>query len=218
MPDLPRDVTIVIADDHPLFRDGLRKLLESEPGFCVVGEAADGADAVRLVREQAPDVLLLDLSMPRTGGLEALRAMADGPTRVIILTAAIRQTEVLHALQLGARGVVLKEAATRQLIDDIRHVVAGKLIVGEETVEDLVQALRHPSAVSRGRQYGLTPRERDIVSAVAAGRSNREIADQFAISVQTVKHHLTSIFDKTGVSSRLELAIFASRHRLAADD
>src|SRR5688572_5468646 len=115
MRDAHRQVRIAIADDHQIFRDGLKRLLESEPGFKVVAEAADGVDAVRVAREAKPDILLLDVAMPRMGGIEAMCAPDVGSTRVILLTAAIDPGELLLAVQLGARGVVLKESATRDL-------------------------------------------------------------------------------------------------------
>jgi len=212
MPDVSRRVRIAIADDHPIFRDGLRRLLESEPGFEVVAEAADGVEAVRVAREVRPDVLLLDVAMPHMGGIETLSAPDVGrsSTRVILLTAAIEPHELLRAVQCGVRGVVLKESATRQLIEGIHRVMEGKLLIGEEVADDLAQAVQQAGA-QRDRPYGLTPREVEIVEAIAAGESNREIADRLGISLQTVKHHLTSIFDKTGSSTRLELALFAIR-------
>lgn len=215
-PDVPGSVRIVIADDHPIFRDGLKKLLESEPGFVVVGQAADGVEAVRLARTLAPEVMLLDLAMPRLGGLESLAALEQGSTRVMILTAAISESAIYRAIQLGARGVVLKESATRKLVDDIRRVVAGGYVVGDEVLDNLVDAVRRAGAAPK-RPFNLTPRELEIIVAVATGRSNRDIASQLAISVQTVKHHLTSIFDKTGVSSRVELALFAVRQGLVEE-
>lgn len=206
-------VRIAIADDHEIFRDGLRRLLESEPGFQVVAEGADGFDAVRLTREMQPDVVLLDVAMPRMGGLETLAAPEMQTTRVILLTATIEPSELLRAVQLGARGVVLKESATRQLIDGIRRVMEGKFLIGSTVADDLAHAVRQLGA-NKERRFGLTPREVEIIDAIAAGDSNREIATRLNISLQTVKHHMTSIFDKTGTSTRLELALFAIRQGL----
>ena len=217
MRDMPRQVRIAIADDHQIFRDGLRRLLESEPGFKVVAEAADGVDAVRAARETKPDVLLLDVAMPRMGGIEAMGASDVGLTRVILLTAAIEPGELLRAVQFGARGVVLKQSATRDLIDGIHRVMDGKLLIGGEIADDLAQAVRQANA-QRERPYSLTAREVEIVEAIVAGDSNRDIALRLNISLQTVKHHLTSIFDKTGTSSRLELALFAIRQGIAEAD
>ena len=217
MRSVPRQVRIAIADDHPIFRDGLKRLLESEPGFKVVAEAADGVDAIRVAQEVKPDVLLLDVAMPRMGGIEAMGTPEVGLTRVILLTAAIDPNELLRAVQFGARGVVLKESATRDLIDGIHRVMDGKLLIGAEIADDLAQAVRQTGS-QRDRPYGLTPREIEIIDAIAAGDSNREIGVRLNISLQTVKHHLTSIFDKTGTSSRLELALFAIRHGIVEAD
>lgn len=212
----PDPVTVAIADDHPIFRDGLRKLLESEPGFRVVGEAADGSMARALAERERPDVLLLDLAMPKMGGLEVLEAIRATAARVIVLTAAISDANVLRAIQLGASGIVLKETASRQLLSDIRRVMSGDFVMGPEVLSELVTASRREEREPTTRPFNLTTRERELVAAVVGGRSNKEIADQMGISIQTVKHHLTNIFDKTGVSSRLELALFALRQGLAA--
>lgn len=214
-------VRIVIADDHPIFRDGLRRLLETEPDLKVVGEACDGAEAVKLARQLKPDILLLDLAMPRHPGLEALREMSgSGPNgvRVILLTAAAEKNQIVEALQLGARGVVLKDSATQLLLRSIHTVMSGEYWVGRESVSNLVQYLRTLVQASgeeaRQRKFGLTPRELEVVSAVVAGYSNKEIAEHFKISEDTVKHHLSNIFDKLGVSTRLELALFAVNQAL----
>jgi DNA-binding NarL/FixJ family response regulator len=211
MREPPRQVRIAIADDHQIFRDGLKRLLESEPGFTVVAEAADGVDAVHMSRRAMPDVLLLDVARPRMGGIEVMSAPELASTHVILLTAAIDSSDLFRAVQSGARGVVLKEAATRDLIDGIHKVMEGKLLIGSEVADDLAQAARQAGGVQRDRPYGLTAREIEILDAIAAGDSNREIAVKLNISLQTVKHHLTSVFDKTGTSTRLELALFAIR-------
>ncbi len=216
-------IRILIADDHAIFRDGLRKLLEAEPGLHVVGEAADGGEALRLAGQLKPDILLLDLAMPRVPGLLALREMAKAApyTRTIVLAAVVEPRQTLEALQLGARGVILKESATSLLLKSIRAVRAGQYWVGNAAVSDLVMTLRDlksvPDDESRKKRFGLTPRELEIVSAIVAGYTNKDISEKFHISEQTVKHHLTNVFDKLGVSNRLELALFAVNHRLVED-
>jgi two-component system, NarL family, nitrate/nitrite response regulator NarL len=215
-------IRILIADDHPIFRDGLRRLLEAEEGLEVLGEASDGAEAVKLARQMKPDILLLDLAMPKHPGLEALRDLSTAPgaspVRVILLTAAAEKSQIVEALQLGARGVVLKDSATQLLLKAIHTVMSGEYWVGRESVSNLVQYLRTlmQSSVDEARQrkFGLTPRELEIVSAVVAGYANKEIAEYFKISEDTVKHHLSNIFDKLGVSTRLELALFAVNQAL----
>ena len=215
-------VRILLADDHPIFRDGLRRLLEAEPDLKVIGEACDGAEAVKMAQQLKPDILLLDLAMPRMPGLEALREMSSGPAsnsvRVILLTAAAEKKQIVEALQLGARGVVLKDSATQLLLKSIHTVMSGEYWVGRESVSNLVQYLRNlvqsSGEEAKQKKFGLTPRELEIVSAVVAGYSNKEIAEYFKISEDTVKHHLSNIFDKLGVSTRLELALFAVNQAL----
>jgi two-component system, NarL family, nitrate/nitrite response regulator NarL len=214
-----RKTRILIADDHTIFRDGLRRLLESEPEFQVTGEAGDGAEALQLAQQLKPDVLLLDLAMPRMPGLETLRELATqgSPVRTILLTAAIEKRQIIEALQMGARGVIMKDAATTLLMKGIRTVMNGQFWVGREAVADMVGYLRDKAAQQPpppGKAYGLTKRELEILSTIVSGLSNKEIAQKFSLSEDTVKHHLTNIFDKVGVSSRLELALFALNHHL----
>jgi two-component system, NarL family, nitrate/nitrite response regulator NarL len=210
---------VLIADDHPGFRDAVRRMLEAEASFTVVGQASEGAEAAQKARQLKPDVLLLDLAMPSRSGIEALRDLASSPSpiRTIVLTAAIDRFQLVEALRLGAYGVVLKDSATEVLSAAIRGVMSGHYWVAREMVDGLIEALRSVvSTPSRSPQkkFGLTERELGIVETVVAGYSNRDIASRFSISQQTVKHHLSSIFDKIGVSSRLEVAVFAINHGL----
>ena len=216
-------VRILIADDHPVFRHGLRMLLQAEPGMEVVGEAADGAEAVRLARELKPDVLMLNLAAEETSGSEVLRQIVDfsPPVRTILFTVAAKRQQIVQALQLGARGVLLEDESTQTVIQSIRMVMAGKYWISRENISDLVQVLRGSQKRSRKEtkrmNRRLSARELQIVSAVVTGCMNRDIAQKFSLSEDTVKHHLTNIFDKLGVSNRLELAILALSRGLVSN-
>ncbi len=216
-------IRIVIADDHPIVREGLRILLQSQPDFDLVGEAADGREAVRVCARLQPDVLLLDILMPGGGGLDALTAIAaEAPSvRTILLTGACEPHQLVTALTAGARGVLLKESAVPILFKCIRSVAAHHYWIGRNDVIGLVEALRAAAAAAavparQDRTFGLTPRELEIVAGIAAAETNKEMGVRLSIRESTIKHHLRNIFDKTGVFSRLELAVFALNHGLAS--
>jgi two-component system nitrate/nitrite response regulator NarL len=213
---------ILLADDHAMFRDGLKRLIALEPDLRVVGESGDVASAIRQTAQLQPDVVLLDMAMPGGGGLDVLKALSTGPptkTRAIVLTAASARSSLIEALQLGARGIVLKESVAGIAFTAIRAVMRNDYWVGDCEVAGLVQAIlrlmtKNDNGDRKGNRFGLTPREMDIVPQVAAGASNKDIAQLFSLREDTVKHHLSNIFDKLGVGSRLELAIFAINHGL----
>jgi two-component system nitrate/nitrite response regulator NarL len=219
MPERSQTIRIVIADDHPIFRDGLRRLLDADSRFKVVGEAGDGIEAVAQVSRLTPDILLLDLAMPRANGLTALQELSELglPVRSVLLTAAIDRDDTVTALQLGARGVILKEAATKLLYRCLQAVMADEYWVGHERVHDIVQHL-HAATRRAGDPatpaQTLTPRELQIVGAIVEGASNKDIGQQLDLGEQTVKNHLSHIFDKLGVSNRLELALYVIHHKL----
>jgi two-component system, NarL family, nitrate/nitrite response regulator NarL len=214
----PEPIRILIVDDHPLVRDGLRALLTPHPEFRVIGEAADGDEALRLAIELQPDVMLLDFSMPRKSGLEVMRELNGGLPRVrtILMTAGVEKLDMVRMLQQGVKGLVLKGSPTELLFKCIRKVHRGELWIGRETMTDLVDLLSMAEDhASRGqRDFGLTPREREIIRLIVEGETNKAIAQRLSIGEDTVKHHLTSSFNKTGTSSRLELALFARDHGL----
>jgi DNA-binding NarL/FixJ family response regulator len=217
-------IRVVVADDHPVVRFGVKNMLESELGFEVVGEAEDGDVAITETLELEPDILLLDVQMPRLPGLEALRAIMSRSPRVkiIMLTSTISTQQVIEALQIGARGIVLKDAVAGDLSKSMRAVLSGDYWIGGERVVNLVAALnelmKQAAATPEKKTYGLTPRELEVVTCIVEGCSNKDVAKQFAISEETVKRHLSNIFDKTGVSTRLELALFAIAHKLVTLD
>lgn len=213
-------VNVLIADDDPIVRQAVRSVLEASGQFCVVGEAEDGKLAAELVRATPPDVLLLDLLMPNLPGLEALRVLttAGVEVRTLLLCSAISTKQVLEALQLGARGVVLKGRVT-ELLPALDAVMHGQYWIEGRSVSNVVQIVQQLTEAA-GQQkapanrFGLTVRELEIVSFITQGFMNRDIAGSLSITEETVKRHLTNIFNKVGMSNRLELALFAIENGL----
>lgn len=218
-------IRIVIADDHPIFRDGLRKLLGLENDFVVVGEAKDGNEVLDVVRQTEPDILLLDLRMPALDGLSVLQSLKTISARckVIILTASEDKNEFVQAMKLGCSGIVLKQTATELLYKSIRKVHQGEIWLDSHTTAAVMRQFASPARLTptdrkgRSERSPLSQREREIVALVAQGFKNKEIAEKIFISEQTVKNHLHNIFDKLGVSDRLELALYAIHKGLHAE-
>jgi DNA-binding NarL/FixJ family response regulator len=211
-------IRLLIADDHPIVRDGLKKLLQLEDDLEVIGEASDGREVLEKVRELDPDVLLLDLRMPNLDGLAALQALQqiNKRTRVIILTASEDKNEFVQAMKLGCSGIVLKQTAPDLIVKSIRKVNSGDIWLDSHTTAAVMRQFstglegEGSASGSKGRERSpLSAREREIVALVAQGYKNKEMAEKMFISEQTVKNHLHNIFDKLGVSDRLELALYA---------
>jgi two-component system nitrate/nitrite response regulator NarL len=210
-------IRILVADDHAIFRDGLRKLLEVADDVQIIGEASNGVECVKMLTKLKPDILLLDLRMPEKDGLGVLEEVNFDslPTRVIVLTAAEDDRDVVRAMRLGARGVVLKQSASDLLLKSIRKVSDGEIWLDNRMTAEVIDAFKKSSESGQRREKPLlSDREKEIVQLVAQGFRNREIGEKLFISEQTVKNHLHNIFDKLGVSDRLELALYAIHHRL----
>lgn len=210
-------IRILVADDHAIFRDGLRKLLEASDDAQIVGEASNGVECTKMLPKLKPDILLLDLRMPEKDGLAVLEEVnfESLPTRVIVLTAAEDDRDVVRAMRLGARGVVLKQSASDLLLKSIHKVYDGEIWLDNRMTAEVIDAFKKSAESGMRREKPLlSDREKEIVQLVAQGFRNREIGEKLFISEQTVKNHLHNIFDKLGVSDRLELALYAIHHRL----
>ena len=210
-------VRILVADDHAIFRDGLRKLLEGADDVQIIGEASNGNECVKMLARLKPDILLLDPRMPEKDGLGVREEINFDTvqTRVIVLTAAEDDRDVVRAMRLGARGVVLKQSASDLLLKSIRKVHDGEIWLDNRMTAEVIDAFKKSAESGQRREKPLlSEREKEIVQLVAQGFRNREIGEKLFISEQTVKNHLHNIFDKLGVSDRLELALYAIHHRL----
>jgi two-component system, NarL family, nitrate/nitrite response regulator NarL len=203
-----------------MFREGLRSVLAPDSDFHVVGQATSGHDTLSLVRAKQPDVLLLDFGITDPPALAVLRQMEDGVSmpRVVLVTSAIGEPQMLEALELGAHGAIDDSAPAPLVIKCIKTVMKGQYWIGRESVTSLIDGLKRARRDRQNQRpkFGLTDRQAEIVAAIVEGLNNPEIAKQLGISQDTVKQHLTAVFDKCGVSTRLELAMFARDHELVS--
>ena len=205
-------ITVLIADDHPVVRQGLRVLLSLHPDIEVVGEAGDGAEAVELAAAVAPDVILLDLKLPGLDGLGVLAELRDRnlPARVLVLTSVADSASVTVAMRGGAAGFLYKDVDPDALVRAVRSVHDGHTVLAPEAAGTLVRTRNRPTAV--GGLDALTAREREVLAQIAEGRSNREIARLLNMSEKTVKTHVSSVLAKLGVADRTQAALHAVRN------
>jgi DNA-binding NarL/FixJ family response regulator len=214
-------ITVLIVDDHPIIREGLRKLLEMEQDIVVIAEAGTGQQALEIVRESQPDIVLLDINLPNMNGLQvASQLKADrNRTGVVLLTAYDDEEQILHAMRAGASAYCPKDIETDRLLEVIRQVARGNYVIGgkvynergaQDWLNEKVEALAGPYVVDNGEHFvPLSPREMEILRCVTRGLSNKEIAQELGISHQTVKNHMTSILDKLNVEDRTQAAVYA---------
>jgi DNA-binding NarL/FixJ family response regulator len=193
------DITLLIVDDHPVVRDGLRGMFDSAPGFEVVGEAADGREAITLAADLRPDVVLMDLRMPGVGGVEAITELAARgvPSKILVLTTYDTDSDTIPAIEAGATGYLLKDAPRDELFTAVRAAAEGRAVLSPAIASRLVNRVRAPQPTGV-----LSAREREVLRLVAKGTGNREIAAELFISQATVKTHLTHIYEKLGVKDR----------------
>lgn len=213
-------IRVLLVDDHTLFRSGVRALLQRHEGFEVVGEAADSLEGVRRARELNPDVVLLDLHMPGISGKDAVRLFLEEVPgiHVIMLTVSEAADDLVDSLRAGASGYLLKNIETEVLLDSIRRAVSGDSVVSAEMTTKLVKGLRASTAPGGAdeEKESLSPREREILGYVAKGASNKEIARTLDLAESTVKIHVQHILRKLNLSSRVQAAVYAIEHGLAA--
>lgn len=217
-----KPIRVLIIDDHTLFRSGIKLLLQRQEGFEVVGEAGDGLEGVKRAKQLKPDVVLLDLHMPGTSGLEAIPLLREEApqTEVIMLTVSEDAEDLLDALRAGARGYLLKNIETDFLLESIRRAAAGESVLSSQMAGRLADALR---TVQKGVTGAvglekLSPREREIIILLARGGSNKEIARNLDLAESTVKIHVQGILRKLNLTSRVQAAVYAVEHGLVAEN
>ena len=208
-------IRIVLADDHPIYRDGLARSLSDDAGIEVVGEASDGVEACEVVLRERPDVVLLDISMPKGGGIAALSRIMqmEAPPRVAMLTASEADDDLMQAIKLGAMGYILKGVGASELVDLVHELHAGRSYVSPGLAGRLLVAMRRRDAKQEVNPLDdLSKREEDILKLVAQGKSNREVGEALELQEKTVKHYMTSILQKLQVRNRVEAAMLARQH------
>ncbi len=209
-------ISLVLADDHPIILDGLEMLFRAEQDFQVLARCVNGEETLQAVRQHRPDILILDIRMPGKDGLAVLREVKKDslPTRAVLLTVGLDEDDLLEAIRLGVRGVVLKEMAPQMLVQCVRKVHAGEQWLEKRSVGRALEKMLLREAGERQVAGVLTPRELEIVRMVATGLRNKEIAESLSISEGTVKIHLHHIYEKLHLASRLELALYAQERGL----
>ena len=211
-----RRIRIVVVDDHTLFRRGITALLTRVPDFDVVGEAADGFEGIKAVAQQRPDVVLLDLHMPGISGIDTLSAiLKETPgTHVVMLTVSEQADDLMLALRSGALGYLLKNIESDFLVDSVRRAADGEAVMSPEMTSKLMREVR--SGAATAREPALSPREREILVFLARGASNKEIARDLEVAESTVKIHVQHILRKLELTSRVQAAVWAVEHGIAA--
>jgi NarL family two-component system response regulator LiaR len=212
-------IRILVVDDHAVVREGLRALIDSEPGMTLVGEAADGEQAVQRARSLQPDVILMDLVMPRKGGIEAIgEIVGENPDlRILVLTSFAEDDKVFPAIKAGALGYLLKDSSAEELLRAIRDVHRGEPSMHPTVAHKLMRELQRPSDLPPTEEP-LTEREVEVLRLVARGLSNQKIADRLVVSERTVRTHVSNILDKLHLANRTEAALYALREGLASLD